>query len=50
MLKNTQIDLVQNQPIEIIPNHHFIFSDTTLLADTYSPLSMTITIPSRPPG
>ena len=50
MLKNTRIDLVQNQPIEIIPNHNFIYSDPTLLADTYSPLSITITITSRPPG
>ena len=50
MLKNSRIDLVQNQPIEIIQNDHFIYSDTTLLADTYSPLSTTITITSRPPG
>ena len=50
MLKNTRIDLVQNQPIKIIPNHHFVFSDTTLLADTYSPLSITITITSRSTG
>ena len=50
MLKNSQIDLVQNKPIEIIPNHNFIYSDTTLLANTYSPLSITITITSKPPG
>ena len=50
MLKNTRIDLVQNQPIEVIPNHHFIFSDTNLLADTYSPLSIIKTITSRSPG
>ena len=37
MLKNTRLDLVQNQPIENIPNHHFIYSDTTLLDDEYSP-------------
>ena len=50
MLKNTPIDLVQNQPIEIIRNHHFLYSDTTLLADTFSPLGIIITITSRPPG
>ena len=50
MLKNTRINLVQNQPIEIIPNHHFIYSDTALLADTYSPPSITINITSRTPG
>ena len=49
MLKNTRIDLVQNQPIEIIPNQQFIHSDTTLLANTYLPLSITITITSGLP-
>ena len=29
MLKNTQIDLVQNQPTEFIPKYHFIYGDTT---------------------
>ena len=50
MLKNTRIDFFQNQPIKIFPDHHFIYSDTTLLADTYSSPSITITITPRPPG
>ena len=29
---------------------HFIYSNTTLLTDTYSPLSLSITITLRPPG
>ena len=41
---------VQNKPIEIMPNHNFIYGDTTLLTNTYSPLSITITITSKPPG
>ena len=49
MLKNNRTNLVQSHPIETIPNNHFIYSDTTLLADTYSPLSLSITITSRPP-
>ena len=50
MLKNTQIDLVQDHPIKIIPNHHLVYSDMTLIADTYSPPSITITITPGPPG
>ena len=50
MLKNTRLDLVQNQPTENIWNHHFIYSDTTLLTDTYSPPSIIITITLIPPG
>ena len=50
MLKNKRTDLVQIQPTEIIPNRHLIYSNTTLLADTYSPLSSSITKTSRPPG
>ena len=50
MLKNNRINLIQNQSTEIIPNHHFVYSDLTFLADTYSPLSLSKTITSRPPG
>ena len=48
MLKNNRKDLVQSQPIEIIPNKTLIYSNTNLLADTCSPRSLSITITSRP--
>ena len=47
MLKNNRTDLVQIQSIEITPNKTLY---TTLLDDTYSPLSLRITITSRPSG
>ena len=50
MLKNTRLDLVKNQPIENIPNHHLIYSDTILLDDACSPPTIVITISSRPAG
>ena len=50
MLRNTRLEVVQNQPIENIPNHHFIYSDTTLLDDAYSPPTIVLTITSRPAG